>query len=45
VIATIHEQRATFQAEIRAMVPKLEIRPIGRRRLRDAGPQKSFDVE
>lgn len=45
VIASIHEQRATFQAEIRAMVPKLEIRPIGRRRLRDVVPEKSFDVE
>lgn len=38
VIATIHEQRATFQAEIRAMVPRAEVRPIGRRRLRDARP-------
>jgi CPA2 family monovalent cation:H+ antiporter-2 len=50
VIATIHEQRATFQAEIRAMVPKLDIRPIGRRRLRDVRPgdvkpEKSFDTE
>lgn len=38
VIASIHEQRATFQSEIRAMVPRVEIRPIGRRRLRDARP-------
>lgn len=45
VIAAIHEQRAAFQSEIRAMVPKLDIRPIGRRRLRDVKPEKTFDVE
>ncbi len=36
VIASIHEKRAEFQASIRAMAPEREIRPIGRRRLRDA---------
>jgi CPA2 family monovalent cation:H+ antiporter-2 len=35
VIASIHEQRAAFQAEIRAMAPRVEVRPLGRRRLRD----------
>jgi CPA2 family monovalent cation:H+ antiporter-2 len=36
VIATIHEKRAEMQAQIRSMAPDAEIRPIGRRRLRDA---------
>jgi CPA2 family monovalent cation:H+ antiporter-2 len=37
VIASIHEQRAALQADIKAMVPPhVEIRPLGRRRLRDA---------
>ena len=35
VIATIHEKRAEMQAEIRAMAPDAEVRPLGRRRLRD----------
>jgi CPA2 family monovalent cation:H+ antiporter-2 len=35
VIATIHERRAELQAEIKAMAPHAEIRPLGRRRLRD----------
>jgi monovalent cation:H+ antiporter-2, CPA2 family len=34
-IATIHEQRAALQAEIRAMAPEAQIRSLGRRRLRD----------
>jgi monovalent cation:H+ antiporter-2, CPA2 family len=36
VIATIHEKRSEMQAQIRSMAPDAEIRPIGRRRLRDA---------
>ena len=39
VIASIHEQRSLAQAEIRAMAPAATIRPIGRRRLRDALPK------
>jgi CPA2 family monovalent cation:H+ antiporter-2 len=36
-LVSIHEQRAAFQARIRAMVPAhVEIRDLGRRRLRDA---------
>jgi monovalent cation:H+ antiporter-2, CPA2 family len=35
VIAAIHEKRAEMQAEIRAMAPDAEVRPLGRRRLRD----------
>ncbi len=36
VIASIHEQRAALQADIKAMVsPHVEIRPLGGRRLRD----------
>jgi CPA2 family monovalent cation:H+ antiporter-2 len=38
VIVSIHEQRAALQAEIKAMAPPhVEIRPLGRRRLRDVG--------
>ena len=36
VIASIHEKRAEFQARIKALAPEAEIRPLGRRRLRDA---------
>jgi CPA2 family monovalent cation:H+ antiporter-2 len=39
VIATIHEKRAEMQAEIKAMAPEAEIRPLGRRRLRDSLPR------
>jgi monovalent cation:H+ antiporter-2, CPA2 family len=39
VIATIHEKRAEMQAQIRAMAPGAEIRPLGRRRLRDSLPR------
>jgi monovalent cation:H+ antiporter-2, CPA2 family len=35
VIAAIHERRAELQAEIKAMAPHAEVRPRGRRRLRD----------
>jgi CPA2 family monovalent cation:H+ antiporter-2 len=35
VIASIHERRAQLQAEIKAMAPNADIRPLGRRRLRD----------
>ncbi len=35
VIATIHEQRAAFQTQIRAMAPGAEVRARPRRRLRD----------
>jgi CPA2 family monovalent cation:H+ antiporter-2 len=38
VIASIHEKRAALQAEIKAMAPTARIRPLGRRRLRDAHP-------
>jgi CPA2 family monovalent cation:H+ antiporter-2 len=39
VIASIHEKRAELQARIKAMAPGAEIRPLGRRRLRDAAPR------
>jgi monovalent cation:H+ antiporter-2, CPA2 family len=39
VIATIHEKRAEMQAQIKAMAPEAEIRPLGRRRLRDSLPR------
>jgi len=39
VIASIHERRAELQAEIKAMAPQAEIRPLGRRRLRDMLPR------
>ena len=35
VIASIHEKRAELQAAIKAMAPDVEIRGLGRRRLRD----------
>ncbi len=38
VIASIHEKRAALQADIKAMAPAAHIRPLGRRRLRDARP-------
>ena len=38
VIVSIHEKRAEFQAEIKAMVPPhVDIRPLGRRRLTPHG--------
>ena len=39
VIASIHERRAEMQAEIKAMAPHAEVRPLGRRRLRDMLPR------
>jgi CPA2 family monovalent cation:H+ antiporter-2 len=39
VIATIHEKRAEIQAQIKAVAPEAEIRPLGRRRLRDMLPR------
>jgi CPA2 family monovalent cation:H+ antiporter-2 len=39
VIATIHEKRAAMQGEIRAMTPGAELKPLGRRRLRDMLPR------
>jgi CPA2 family monovalent cation:H+ antiporter-2 len=36
VIASIHEKRAAFQQEMRARAPGAAVRPLGRRRLRDA---------
>ncbi|HYZ62634.1 MAG TPA: cation:proton antiporter [Acetobacteraceae bacterium] len=36
VLVSIHEQRARFQAEIKAMAPEAEVRPLGRSRLRRA---------
>ena len=38
VIAAIHQRRSELQAEIKAMAPQAEIRPLGRRRLRDMLP-------
>ncbi|MCW3474256.1 cation:proton antiporter domain-containing protein [Limobrevibacterium gyesilva] len=38
VIASIHEQRALFQAEIKQRAPNAHVRAFGRRRLRDARP-------
>jgi CPA2 family monovalent cation:H+ antiporter-2 len=38
VIASIHEKRAALQADIKAMAPAARVRPLGRRRLRDAKP-------
>jgi CPA2 family monovalent cation:H+ antiporter-2 len=35
VIASIHEQRASVQAAIKAAAPHADIRPLGRRRLRE----------
>jgi CPA2 family monovalent cation:H+ antiporter-2 len=35
VIASIHEKRAELQAAIKAMAPGADVRPLGRRRLRD----------
>ena len=35
VIASIHERRAQLQAEIKAMAPEADVRPLGRRRVRD----------
>jgi CPA2 family monovalent cation:H+ antiporter-2 len=39
VIASIHEKRAEMQARIKTMAPQAAIRPLGRRRLRDATPR------
>ena len=39
VIAAILEKRAEFQAQIKAMAPEAELRPLGRRRLRDMLPR------
>ncbi len=36
VIASIHEKRAEFQKQMRANAPEIEVRQLGRRRLRDA---------
>jgi len=35
VIASIHERRAQLQGEIKAMAPHADVRPLGRRRVRD----------
>lgn len=46
VIASIHEQRASFQAAIKAAAPHADVRPLGRRRLRDARrPQEATTAE
>jgi CPA2 family monovalent cation:H+ antiporter-2 len=38
VIVSIHEHRAAMQADIKAMAPAhVDVRPLGRRRLRDVG--------
>jgi CPA2 family monovalent cation:H+ antiporter-2 len=41
VIASIHQKRADMQARIKAMAPEAAIRPLGRRRLRDAATPES----
>ena len=38
VIASIHEKRSEFQAQIKGMAPEADVRARGRRRLRDARP-------
>jgi CPA2 family monovalent cation:H+ antiporter-2 len=38
VIASIHEKRSEFQAQIKGMAPDADVRTRGRRRLRDARP-------
>jgi CPA2 family monovalent cation:H+ antiporter-2 len=45
VIVSIHEQRAAFQADIKAAAPHADIRLRGRRRLRDArrGPEPTSE--
>jgi len=35
VLVSIHERRAEFQAAIKAAAPQADLRPLGRRRLRD----------
>jgi CPA2 family monovalent cation:H+ antiporter-2 len=46
VIASIHEKRAEFQRQVRAMAPGAEPRPLGRRRLRDAlGAERALGTE
>ncbi len=48
VIASIHEKRAEFQRQVRARAPGADLRPLGRRRLRDASPppaDKAFGTE
>ena len=42
VIASIHEKRAQLQAEIKEEADMVEEPRLGRRRLRDAGPQASL---
>ena len=41
VLASIHEQRSRFQAEIKGMAPNVEIRELGRSRLRRAAVEES----
>jgi CPA2 family monovalent cation:H+ antiporter-2 len=43
VIASIHEARDQAQQHIRAMNPTAEVRPLGRRRLRDAAAKAGGD--
>jgi CPA2 family monovalent cation:H+ antiporter-2 len=38
VIASIHEKRAEIQSKIKGLAPEAEVRPLGRRRLRDVRP-------
>jgi hypothetical protein len=42
VLVSIHEQRAAFQAEIKARVPGVAVRPLGQVRLSDTAKVKSL---
>ncbi|MGI4953785.1 MAG: cation:proton antiporter [Janthinobacterium lividum] len=42
VLVSIHEQRAAFQAEIKARVPGVAVRPLGQVRLSDTARVKSL---
>ncbi len=41
VIASIHDRRAQFRTEIQKLAPEAEVRPTGRRRVRDYGKARS----
>ena len=45
VIASVHEKRADFQAQIKALAPEAQVRESGRRRLRDVQPATAKPAE
>jgi len=45
VIASVHEKRADFQAQIKALAPEAQVRESGRRRLRDVQPTAAKPAE